>query len=598
MLINPPHIREIPYSRNGVNEFVEDLSSTPGAPATKLLLTYPTVYVIKDAKASSCEIYIGESNDIERRTIQHLTADVKEGNFWHSFERSKNSSMYVIGHDHFNKSLTLDVENRLMLYLPGVEHVSKVHNGRANPQRAYYSQENFDEIFNQIWGQLRTFDKKLFPAKEVIRDSALFKASPFHKLTEEQERGKGEVVNYIYECLADDSRQHLVTVSGEAGAGKSVFISSLFYELFQGDNAVDSPFEFQSLNAYLLVNHDEQLTVFEQIAKKLNIYNRGTEGKGDLPRVLKPTSFINRTTLDEPVDVLLIDEAHLLWTQGKQSYRGKNQLKDLIDRAHVVVAVFDEKQIMATNQYWDETDRKWLEENTTKQIMLRDQMRIASSPTTYAWLRALIDCGVVGELDLNPDNADEYGYQVRIFEDPTEMHEAIKEKASTTERGLSRMLATYDWDYSNNKKPNNGIDIYWSVNIGDFSLPWNRETDRDQDRVTKRRTKDLAWAEKEHSLNEVGSTFTIQGFDLNYAGVILGPSVKYRDGKIIHDPTESKNSGAKYRRTMSDGTKHSVGEQLLANELNVLLTRGVNGLYIYATDEALREKLRESVRAI
>lgn len=593
MSVSPPHIRELPYSRDGVTEFVDNLASTPGAPETTYLLTYPTVYVIKDSQDSGCEIYIGESNDIERRTIQHLTADAKGENFWRSFRQSKNSSMYVIGHDHFNKSLTLDVENQLMLYLPGVEHVTKVHNGRTNPQRAYYSQEKFDEIFEQIWEQLRTFDKKLFPTKEVISDSALFKASPFHKLTDEQERGKGEVVNYIYECLAEQRQQHLVTVSGEAGAGKTVFISSLFYELFQGDDTIDSPFEFLSLDAYLLVNHDEQLTVFEQIAKKLGIYEGKTNG---LERVLKPTKFINNTSPNKPVDVLLIDEAHLLWTQGKQSYRGKNQLKDLIDRARVVVAVFDEKQIMAANQYWDETDRQWLEENTTRQIILRDQMRIDSAPTTYSWLRNLIDRGVVGELNLHPDYTDDQGYEVRVFDDPAKMHHAIKEKASSTERGLSRMLATYDWDYKANKKPDNGIDIYWSVDIGDFSLPWNRETDNDQDRVTKRQTKSLAWAEKDHSIDEVGSTFTIQGFDLNYAGVILGPSVKYRDGKIIHDPAESKNFGATNKRTMSDGTKVSVGENLLANELNVLLTRGVHGLYIYATDEALREELRKSVK--
>ncbi len=31
---------------------------------------------------------------------------------------------------------------------------------------------------------------------------------------------------------------------------------------------------------------------------------------------------------------------------------------------------------------------------------------------------------------------------------------------------------------------------------------------------------------------------------------------------------------------------------LLKNELNVLLTRGVNGLYIYAVDDRLREALK------
>ena len=49
----------------------------------------------------------------------------------------------------------------------------------------------------------------------------------------------------------------------------------------------------------------------------------------------------------------------------------------------------------------------------------------------------------------------------------------------------------------------------------------------------------LAWAEQPQTIDEVGSTYTIQGFDLNYAGVILGPSVKYRNGEIIFDPTES-----------------------------------------------------------
>ena len=37
----------------------------------------------------------------------------------------------------------------------------------------------------------------------------------------------------------------------------------------------------------------------------------------------------------------------------------------------------------------------------------------------------------------------------------------------------------------------------------------------------------MNWAEKDYSINEAGSIFTIQGFDLAYAGVILGPSVKY-----------------------------------------------------------------------
>ena len=50
------------------------------------------------------------------------------------------------------------------------------------------------------------------------------------------------------------------------------------------------------------------------------------------------------------------------------------------------------------------------------------------------------------------------------------------------------------------------------------------------------------------------------------------------------------------RRTMDDGRKVDFSEELLKNELNVLLTRGVHGLYIYAVDPELRERLLEAQR--
>lgn len=86
------------------------------------------------------------------------------------------------------------------------------------------------------------------------------------------------------------------------------------------------------------------------------------------------------------------------------------------------------------------------------------------------------------------------------------------------------------------------------------------------------------------------SNSTIQGFDLNYAGVIIGPSVKYREGKLIFDKKASKNKKATNQR-MWNNKKIDVSEELLRNELNVLLTRGVHGLYIYAVDEQLQQAL-------
>ncbi|CAB0577733.1 hypothetical protein FRC0129_00001 [Corynebacterium diphtheriae] len=105
------------------------------------------------------------------------------------------------------------------------------------------------------------------------------------------------------------------------------------------------------------------------------------------------------------------------------------------------------------------------------------------------------------------------------------------------------------------------------------------------------KNKELSWAEKPHTINKVGSIFTIQDLDLNYAGVIIGPSVQYRDGEIIFVPKESHNPNVRAKRTLSDGSKKSFTEDLLRNQLNVLMTRGVHGVYIYAVDPALQAEL-------
>ena len=91
-----------------------------------------------------------------------------------------------------------------------------------------------------------------------------------------------------------------------------------------------------------------------------------------------------------------------------------------------------------------------------------------------------------------------------------------------------------------------------------------------------------------------GPAYTIQGFDLNYAGVILGKSVKYRNGKIVYDPSETSNGKVTKNRTMEDGTKQNFAKELLKHEIRVLMTRGVNGLYIYACDDQLREALKKA----
>src|SRR5699024_7000003 len=103
------------------------------------------------------------------------------------------------------------------------------------------------------------------------------------------------------------------------------------------------------------------------------------------------------------------------------------------------------------------------------------------------------------------------------------------------------------------------------------------------------------WAERGSTIKEVGSIYTVQGFDLNYVGVILGPSVSYDEEKeeLVILPQKYKDVEA-----FKDSTKKTVEynvketkEQIILNSINVLMKRGVKGLYIYASDEKLRKAL-------
>ena len=57
--------------------------------------------------------------------------------------------------------------------------------------------------------------------------------------------------------------------------------------------------------------------------------------------------------------------------------------------------------------------------------------------------------------------------------------------------------------------------------------------------------------EQEQTIDEIGSTFSIQGLDLNYAGVIIGPSVKYRDGQIVFDKSCSANKKVTQKKNIA-----------------------------------------------
>ena len=570
------------------DELENRINSSVSSADSKILLDYPTVYIhywkdkpivyidskgVSRTKNQYC-VYVGESNNVIQRTQEHYEAGVDKNKWQYKLIHAhSNPAMLVIGHEHFNKSLTLDIENQLIEYILATKNL-KVTNGRGNPQYDYYPNGEFKEIFQEVWKKLNAHNPDLFLSESEIRDSAIFKVSPFKKLMPNQIKAKATILNTIRKAINKKTPGQLVFVQGEAGTGKTVLTANIFYELVQ----LTKGEELSGLKCHLMVNHDQQLGVYNQICKRLNLGEN---------IVSKPTSFINNHRKHKKVDVSFVDEGHLLLTQGKMSYRGSNQLQDIIDRSKVTVVMFDEYQILTTEEYWEVE----LLENYKKKaqaqdnyIVLDNQLRMLCSDSTKKWLDDFIIRRTINEFE--PDSR----YEVKSFDTPAQLYNAIKAKASAADTCLSRLVATYDWDYKSNDTPSGGGK--WGVQIGTWFRPWNYELLKGLGKEEKKAIGNLAWAEQPHTIDEVGSTFTIQGFDLSYVGVILGPAVKYRRGRIVFDPSENKNEKVTRQRTLKDGSKERFGEMLIRNEVKVLMSRGVLGLYIYACDDKLRAALK------
>lgn len=590
MSVEEPIIIKIDDNINSLNELYKKLEGK--GKKNTLIKEYPIVYIHNWENNGKNYAYVGESNNLYQRTGQHY-AKMNDPKSWQKNLKNKNASLYVIAHPEFHKSLTLDIENELIRYLSSSSSFEKVYNGKFNPQNKYYKSEDLNEIFCKIWKKLRKMDSKRYLLESEIRNSPIYKASPLHKLNSEQKIAKEKILSKIYHALADDKdNSKLIWVQGDAGTGKTVLMSSMFYELLSKyDDDTESE---ETLDAAFIVNNDEQLKVYKEIIKKLNLIR-------DRHKVVfNPTQFINQfiEKKNSPIkrtksyDVVFVDEAHLLLTRKNQAFTGEHgQLVEIIKHAKVVVVMFDKRQIMNAEQYLSDEEIKNYEEKAKSQdnfVELTEQMRMNANPEVMKWLRNFYIDGII-----NPLTKKRGKYEIKIFDTPFQLEKAIQKKEKNKSTKLSRIIATYDWKYNGENPPKD--EKYWNVKIGDWVRPWNKEIIRYSNKKETKAVSELTWSEQPQTINEVGSIYTIHGFDLSYAGVILGPSIKYRDGHIVYDPSCSFNEKAKQKRKLKDGSKKSFCEIFLNHELGVLLTRGVNGLYIYACDEELREILKKCV---
>ncbi|GAX05536.1 hypothetical protein IWT25_00860 [Secundilactobacillus pentosiphilus] len=399
-----------------------------------------------------------------------------------------------------------------------------------------------------------------------MQNQAAKKLSPFKKPTSQQAALIDQAKDFVRAHLHDTTPAVFV-ITGDAGTGKSVVLSQLFYDLQQAANHRTSV--MANTQNYFMVNHPELLKVYRNIA-------------GELPGLLKksfqrPTSLINRMNKrHETFDVGVIDESHLLLSQPDHynNYYGHNHLLSLLKLCHVLVIVFDAHQVLRLKTYWTQDRlKRLLAPYTQKWVHLDHQFRMQADDSLIDWIDHF-----TGDRTLLPLQASfRHHYDFRIFSDAEKMRQAIVSQNKRV--GLSRIVSTTGY-------PSTLDGGRHFITEGNFRLPW------DQYNYTA-----TPWAEIPETINEVGSIYTCQGFDLNYVGLILGPPVKLSaDGqKITIDTSKITDSESfKYRADMVNSqTVLAAKVQLTLNAINVLMKRGVMGLYLFAHDPALRQKLSQ-----
>lgn len=398
-------------------------------------------------------------------------------------------------------------------------------------------------------------------------NEAIAKLSPDLPLTHEQSQLVQRVLRFTRNHLADP-QPAVFTINGDAGTGKSVVLTHLFTELQQ--NARHNPDSvFYHTTNYFTVNHPEILKVYRELAG-----HQSALLKKDFQR---PTSLINRLNKkDENIDVAVVDEAHLLLSKPDHynNFYHDNQLVELLKRARVVILVMDYSQVLRMKSLWT-PDRlqQIIGPYPHREYQLTHQFRMTASDSLVHWLNRLTNDGVIEDL---PGDARD-GYDFRVYDDAEEMRRAIV--ARNREVGLSRVLST-----SGYPSTLDGGKHY--IHEGKFKMPW------DQYNFTS-----TPWAEIPQTIDEVGSIYTCQGFDLNYAGIIIGPVVSQRPHtrKLQVNLDRFTDSEAfKKRSDITDPQEMDHLERwMIMNALNVILKRGVRGTYIFAHDPLLRQTLSE-----
>ncbi|MFI2284156.1 DUF2075 domain-containing protein [Nocardia beijingensis] len=355
----------------------------------------------------------------------------------------------------------------------------------------------------------------------------------------------------------------MIIVTGGPGSGKSMIAVSLLFDLHNDDE-------------------DDYRVLYATGSVAITETMRRYPGKGS--REFKDLFVYYRDlSLAKPnrLDVLICDEAHRVRKtstfrrQKKELRTGRPQLDELMTAARVPVFLLDEHQVVRPDEVG--TVEEIVRHAGRKgyrihHIELDGQFRCGGSAAYDEWVLQLL-----GLRTTKPTPWTGGDFDVRVANSPQEMEDFLRAKHLSGEK--ARITAGYCWPWS---KPRADGTLVPDVKIGDWSKPWNKKDSA----VSGVAPPASFWATDRRGFEQVGCIYTAQGFEYDWAGVILGPDIVYNGEYLV---VRRKSKVAALNGTKSAPTPDAIFDRMVCNTYKVLLTRGLKGVVIYSVDPATQE---------
>lgn len=282
----------------------------------------------------------------------------------------------------------------------------------------------------------------------------------------------------------------------------------------------------------------------------------------------------------DSVAVTIVDEAHRIRLRSANRFTPKAsrtdlpQIHEILRAARVSVFFIDDLQAVRPNEIGTSA---YIRENAeslgipVREFELEIQFRCMGSDAFVSWVDGVLGLRTVAI----PKYQTSAGFDFRILDSPFELEHLLIERSHSGK--TARLVAGFCWDWSD---PRTDGTLVPDVTIGDYARPWNAKPDAG--RLAKGVPKAVHWATDPRGIDQIGCIYTAQGFEFDYVGVIVGPDlgVDPQSGKLLGIKDGSADPGIK-------GTPEKCSE-LIRRAYRVLLSRGIEGCYVYFTDRETR----------